>query len=186
MKTLIAFLILALVPALSLANPTDSLTTPPVVFIQEKQARVLKNPDPFYSGTLAVLRMGQRVELLDSTGTFYQIRLPESDLTGYVSKTSVSGKIPDLSSAGWSLEQEPAVSVKIKNADLILAVVALGLAWDYGTTTSDMNKTLQKIEDKKLNIEVDHLKTSRTTKFTLAVLFGLVGAYELWNSVTIE
>jgi len=49
-----------------------------------------------------------------------------------------------------------------------------------------MNKTLQKIEDKNLSIDVDHLKTSRTTKFTLAVLFGLVGAYELWNAVTIE
>ncbi|MBN8705941.1 MAG: hypothetical protein J0L62_08685 [Bacteroidetes bacterium] len=153
---------------------------------KSKDLKVLKTPDAFYSETVKVLSLNDRVSVVDSMGSFYKITSENGDFSGFVPKSSVLR--PDQINSADKIQivdkDELLYRVELRKTDLIIGILALGLAWDYAFTTSDMNKALQKIDKSGLSINTDNLKSSRNTKFTLAAIFGLVGLYEVYSSVS--
>lgn len=169
---------------------SDSLSqnNPSLFTVRPKSAdlKVLKKPDPFYSETVKVLSLNDRVSVVDSMGSFYKITSENGDFSGFVPKSSVlrSGADDSKNLVLVKDTNDIPFQVELKKTDFIIGVLALGLAFDYAFTTSDMNSALKKIKDSKVEINTERFESSRDTKFTLAVIFGLVGLYEVYSSVS--
>lgn len=169
---------------------SDSLSqnNPSLFTVRPKSAdlKVLKTPDPFYSETVKVLSLNDRVSVVDSMGSFYKITSENGDFSGFVPKLSVLRSGADDSKNLVLVKDTSDIpfQVELKKTDFIIGVLALGLAFDYAFTTSDMNSALKKIKDSKVEINTERFESSRDTKFTLAVIFGLVGLYEVYSSVS--